>query len=233
MCCKYDCEVTNISIEIKRGKMNTTINESWPNNCSDIEATAQDNNWETRDSGNWKQTCAVASGIVKTDGGNNSWWHYARCTSALSSADHYATAPLTVSANYGGGTASRMASGANTCYTFDYYTNNYRRIWKWVADSPTNIATTAMSGAISAVGWKCDISGTTLTGIATGYSNLQGTDSAISGNLYCGIGLVPGAGAADNCVLGAWQASDGIVPANPKSPFGGIMLNGPFRRNIF
>lgn len=120
----------------------------------------------------------------------------ARAESDLSSSDLYSQADVS-----GGfpGVGARYSSSAKTYY-FAQWISNWQ-IRKYVAGAFTSIANSGTSGPPTTVKLTCN--GSSLEVFSNGVSQVSATDTAISGNLRCGIHGFSGAETWDN-----FQAAD-------------------------
>lgn len=218
MCCRYRCEASELTNEIPRGKHATSYTETF--NGADQAAFGRDLTWV--------ETFGTALQSKSNQGyvgdGTNQW---ARCSSAVSSANHRVY--FSVTTDTGDdliAACSRYSTTADTHY-FGGFRNasNNRCIYKRVAGSDTALVNDSYDAAITYIESKSD--GTTQTGYANATSS-SATDSAISGIYTGGVRMYGRKGTyIDN-----WVITDLVVP-NPKNVFGGIMLDGPFRRVVF
>jgi len=141
----------------------------------------------------------------------NGTWGYtnaARCTTPVSSADHWIVVPVTTTDNYACGTAVRM-NGTNTFYVADGHHNNSRRLWKIVTGTVTSLASAAHTGGFSATSLRHEAAASTISAAFAGYPTLSVTDSAIIGALLAGIVITPGF-APTALTLGGLTIDDGL-----------------------
>ena len=225
---KYRCLPSELSTDIRRGRARTTIEDAFSSSLTGW--TTVSGTWGTGDAGGGNYR------LRKLDYPNV--WKSVRNDTAMSSADHYAQGKQYAGGKDGAnfGFASRFSSSAETAYfATSFYGSGTG--YKCVSSSVTYLGassdTTWSTGSVI----RSNCSGTTIQAIYYGAvtRTYSATDSAISGNLQ--------GGAFDNGQYNSregqynegddFYATDGLAAANPKSPFGGIMLDGPFRRNVF
>ena len=200
----------------------TIVTESWPNATTDIEATAQDNSWETIDNSPWYQTIKVVAGRARSTSPFDQS-HFGRCLTAVSAADHAVSANLYSINSYDVGVCARMAAGGTrTCYTFLYRYGTERRLRKNVDGTATTLATAAKSGSLTGELFTLDVDGSTITGASTGDSDLTVTDTSITANLFGGIVLTANAIGETVVEVGPVTIDDGLSAAAG----GGLLLLG-------
>lgn len=128
---------------------------------------------------------------------------HARAESALSSDDHYAQV-LRVAApggNYSGPCARIPASPSTDKTFYTIWADNTSYLVKLVAGTQTNMVTGA-NGMASEI-YKVQADGSTIKGFFAGVENLSVTDTAITGNLYCGLNIF-----GTDAILDDFQAAD-------------------------
>lgn len=110
---------------------------------------------------------------------------HARADSDLSSADHYAQVVWDFNSPFGGPCARVDASGAKTFYTV--FCGSPLYLVKLVAGTQTNITNTSSCSVGNTM--QVRINGSALTGWKNGTQVISTTDTAITGNLRCGLQL--------------------------------------------
>lgn len=176
----------------------TTLNETWPTNGTDI-GTGQDNPWTEMDG-----AYEVASNdLTRTSGGT---WTLARCDTALSSADHYAkviSAGSKPSSSDELWVAARVVTGG----AHTYYCTRLRGstattdLFKGISSSYTSLATDGTSWSIGdSVQVRCN--GSSITARINDTQIMSVTDTSITGNTLTGCGPKNNTDASD------WEASD-------------------------
>lgn len=207
MCKKYLCQPEELSTEIQRGIAKTTITDSFG---GDLSAwTGLTGTWTTA-SGQLKQTATTAFSWIKHN-------------TTLSGTDHYAQIYRTSGNRIG--SWCRAPSGLTIQgYTASPYGATLY-LHKWSHGS----GYTQLGTATDATGTdKTNANGSSITGSVGAYS-VNVTDTSYSSGTYTGCF----GNDSQNHVADNFEASDLVVPTNPKSPLGGIMFNGPLRRNVF
>lgn len=204
---------TNAKKNAKSPKLpKTQLVETWPS--AGAIASGQTHTWDTSVGGSggadpwYANNLSSISGAVKCTTGTG-YWSFGRCSTAVSSVDHWSECAVTISGSHELGPCSRMANGARTTYTMSrYYDGNLVRMWKWVLGGWTLLSSAAKSGAESGLLLRMQSSGSTQTGKCAGLSDLAVTDTSITGNLFGGVGIV--AGLANNPQVGAVTIDDGL-----------------------
>lgn len=173
----------------------TTITESF--NGSENAALGPDLTW-TAISGSWRINSSRAGKTATA-----STVDLARADHDLSSADHYAQIKRigTNSSHYQGACARVPSTSTKTFYGVFQDSSIY--IMKMVSGTQTNITST-VSPAVNGSILKVSANGSTIKSYKDGVEALSTTDTAITGNLRCGIQLF----AAANSLLDDFQAAD-------------------------
>lgn len=206
----------------KPARPTTSASEAWPNVAADVTATAQSQSWESL-----QYTLSVNSGSTgfARAAGANFATHAVRCTTAVSSADHWANLAVYSFTQAGfAGPMARVATGAFTGYAHVVTWGGARYLAKWVGGARTDL------GAVGSGAWSDgDLptaypNGSTITGSWLGKSDLTATDTAITGNLCGGIVFNDDTNAHTYNKVGAWSLDDGLNP--PVSAFSGTPLSG-------
>jgi hypothetical protein len=131
--------------------------------------------------------------------------------SDLATADHEVQADDIFGSNWG--LTARHADASN--FYLLQTQSNAVELWKCVASNFTQLANTTGLTISSGDTIKLSVNGTGLTGYQNGVSRATATDSAISGNLRCGM-RAGGSNTYDN-----WQAADiAVAPAVLQSVIG-------------
>lgn len=209
----------------------TQNNETWPTNGA--ITSGQDFGW-AMNSGPplGTVTFSASSGLVSADVGN-AFYQAARCTDAVSSEDHWTTAPLTITSNYAAGTCVRM-NATNTFYFGYCWYNNERRLRKFVAGTETALDSDAHTAGLSAIDCKTQASASTITCQITGYDLLTVIDTTITGNLLGGIMFLPSAN-NNYCWVGATTIDDGASAGGQPlvKRFGGVPYAHSLGRGVW
>lgn len=194
----------------KPAEPQTSFSESWPTS-GDIRSGGQNQSWACLDTANWDVYANSVGGTVRCQAGGPGYWYNGRCTSAVSSADHWVNAVLVVQTAYSAGPACRMASGAATCYTFQARQfTGVRRLAKFVADTETILSSAAYSFPFSGETWRVRANGSTISGLVGGSTLESVTDTSVTGNLYGGFLLSESGTPAGALSVGAWSIDDGL-----------------------
>lgn len=214
---QYD-RLMSAAVKAKHGanarpeKPETQLVELWPSNGA--ITSGQTYTWAETVVSQWVSGSAVSSNKLGNTS-NGTYNHGARCTTPLSSADHWSQGNLRVSGNYQAQLFSRMAAAAETGYAGGFYGNgsiNRHFLTKYVSGTATtlssgsNIAPTLLPTA--ALG-KMRSNGSTQSFELAGFSALTVTDPAITGNLFGGAGTVDAANNHTNYV-GPVTIDDGL-----------------------
>lgn len=198
--------------EARPRKPETQLIELWPSNGS--ITTGQTYTWAETVVSQWASGSAVSANKLGNTS-NGMVVHGARCTTPVSSADHWSQADLRVNGNYQSQLYSRMAAAAETGYAGGFYVNgsiNRTFLVKYVTgtgttlSNGTNIAPTMLPTA--ALG-KMRSNGSTQSFELAGFTTLTATDTSITGNLYGGAGTVDQANNHTNYV-GPVTIDDGL-----------------------
>lgn len=186
---KYKCDPKEIDTDdkIKIQKPTTTITDDFTRGDGDTIGNTlswtEYHDWDTV-SNRAKFVANQGGAVDVTNGGD------ARAETALSADDHYSQVNVYDLHDWEaqGGSAVRFASGAETFYLHraTLYSSQQSIIAKMVSGTLTNLNITTASPS-SGVLVKTDANGSTLTGYFNGSQVNQCTDTAITGNLYCGI----------------------------------------------
>lgn len=161
----------------------TTITESF--NQADSSTLGPDLTWGEVGA-NW---ATVSNQAAKTELVDNQG-HYARAESDLSSDDHYSQAALyyPVATTYHG-PACRVAGGSTVTFyswaTASEDANGY--LIKFVTGTQTNLVNNAVGSRVDGTLAKIEVDGSALKGYYGGVEKSSTTDTAITGNLRCGL----------------------------------------------
>lgn len=160
----------------------TVLTETWPTNSTTI-SSGQDEPWN-EDSGDVQ----VASGALEpVDSEVQSW---GRCTTDLSSDDHYHEATGTLAADTAhhraSVTARKIDSTTDTCYEQRLRRDNSSALNKRVSGTPTNLDSTIGAQAAGSYALRVEADGSSITGEVDAGTNGPVTDTDITGNLQCG-----------------------------------------------
>lgn len=167
---------------------------------------------------------ATGSGAVYCNG-SLGFVNVARCTTPVSSADHWVTAAVTTANNYTAGVVARL-NATNTYYCADCWHINARRLYKMVLGVDTQLSSEFYGGAFSNVTTTCRTSASTISAEFSGHATQTVTDPSIVGALLGGIAIVPPMGGSTSAIfLGSVTIDDGIVPA-PVAAFSATPLSG-------
>lgn len=207
----------------------TSFAETWPNDCADIEATAQDQSWATLNADGFYDTLKVVSGTVRSSSAGGAQEKLGICSAAVSSEDHIVTGAFTIGdeANASVYVTARNAASAGTFYCHGVARpNQYRRTYKAVAGTLTELyggSSEPVEASGKTFGVRC--SGSTITGSATGLAERDVTDTAITGNLQGGVRIALDAYIDTYGYVGAWSIDDEL-PSAPVAAFSGMPLSG-------
>ena len=206
ICLKYGCDPLKISTTIKRGKAQTTINDTF-------DATWA--GYTVYNEGGGSSTWTSSGGYGYASSNNSTG--YAFNDTNLSSADHYAQA-----SHYWGlinreaGACARCSSSALTCYTAYDDVSGHVAIYKIVAGTRTFLARSSAYDAYSHSSgevWKQEASGSTQTGthVDSGISKST-TDTAISTGVRIGMwDRRDNGGSGYGSKFGSLYGTDGIA----------------------
>jgi hypothetical protein len=204
---------------VKPKKPETTYSETWP--TTGAITSGQDLGWEIPDGGfNVSQAGVLRETI-------NFYLSSARCTSAVSSSDHYATLAITLYVgNQPGnaGPACRFSVSALTYYKYYYSTGQNRLLYKSVAGSLTQLSTTSAPSYVQGDIWRVTINGSTLTGSDPRHADATVTDTSITGNLLGGLTFYDDTNNHGYNWVGAFSVSD--IATAPVAAFSGTPLSG-------
>lgn len=170
--------------------------------------------------GPYESTFGIASNVAShykpsTDGSGVDYCAY---MSALSSADHWCQVTLnssTIGANGSAYVICRQTSVPDRNHyralnNFSSGSNSTLQISKLVSGTGTTIVNDSSRSKTLPWTMKLDVSGSTLTAYWNGTAYPTGTDTAHTGNLYCGLGSNissrPGTNTFDD-----WSCDDGIT----------------------
>lgn len=192
----------------KPARPTTSFAEAWPNVAADITATAQTQSWASN-----QYTLSVDSGGTgfAHAAGATFAIHCVRCTSAVSSADHWADVAAYAFGQPGyAGPMARVATGAFTGYSHMVTWDSVRHLLKWVGGSRTNLSSVSAGSWSSGETLRTQASGSTITGSWSGKADLTATDTAITGNLCGGIVFQDDTNQHQHNKIGAWSVDDGL-----------------------
>lgn len=214
---QYD-RLMSAAVKAKHGanarpeKPETQLVELWPSNGA--ITSGQTYTWAETVVSLWASGSAVSANRLGNTS-NGVTVHGARCTTPVSSADHWAQGNLRVNGNYQAQLYSRMAAAAETGYAGGFYGNgsiNAHILVKYVTGTGTNLsvgANIAPTYLTTAALGKMRSNGSTQSFELAGFATLTATDTAITGNLYGGAGTVDQAQNYTNYV-GPVTIDDGI-----------------------
>ena len=194
----------------------TQLVETWPTNGA--ITSGQTYTWA-----NALGTGTVSGGYIQSNAGASQM--FARCTSAVSSADHWTDAAVSNTTFFHAGAACRFSSSALTCYwAVWYWSNSNDYLIKHVAGAQTVVGTLAHAGA-SAVGTtRCRANGSTISMDWDGANKITATDTAIAGNLFGGVQVYPDTGQQTSVKVGQVTIDDGLSAAAGGGGVGSAML---------
>lgn len=184
----------------------TSFAEAWPNVAADITATAQTLSWASM-----QYTLSVNSGGTgfAHAAGATFAIHAVRCTSAVSSADHWADLAVYAFGQPGYfGPMARAASGSFAGYSHIVTFGGSRYLSKWVAGTRTDLSSVATGSWSNGESPRVRANGSTITGSWSGKSDLTATDTAITGNLCGGIVFQDDTNQHQHNKVGAWSIDD-------------------------
>ena len=172
----------------------TTINENW--NCVNSDSLTCQLTWTEIESDLDIVTNAVEKGIVDAN------WAFARADTDLATADHYSQATILnlVSTNIVSRALMARKDGTATLtfYLADLVFQTSAHSWRTfrrVAGTFTAIGTDKTTPAPAANDiLKIEVNGSTIRRLINGVENDSVTDTNITGNLRCGVGIYEDAG---------------------------------------
>lgn len=186
----------------------TSVTETWPNVAADITVTAQSQSWASQ-----QYTLSVTSGQTgfAHAAGATFAIHAVRCTSAVSSADHWVDLAVYAFGQPGYfGPMCRAATGAFTGYSHIVTLGGSRYLSKWVAGTRTDLSSASAGSWSNGDAPRSRANGSTITGSWSGKSDLTATDTAITGNLCGGIVFQDDTNQHQHNKVGAWSIDDGL-----------------------
>lgn len=149
----------------------------------------------------------------------------ARADTDLATANHYAQAKvnLTVDEGSGGGVIARKDSTATmTFYMSDIvWSNDTSRLFKSIAGTFTAIGTPVATTLVVPTQYlvRLEVNGSTLTTKVDGVTKQTETDTAIAGNLRCGIRGQSAAGGTGRVEWDDFEAGDLVTAKVPYQPW--------------
>jgi len=161
----------------------------------------------------------------------NSVVEHARAESALSSDDHYAQIlrVSTVDNSDYQGPCARIPASPSTDKTFyTLWSDGASYLTKFVTGTQTVIATG--SRAVASEIYKVQADGSTIKGFYAGAEALSVTDTAITGNLHCGINAFGSGATLDDFEAADLAAGGGFIPyPRPRGLVAGMsVMSGGF-----
>ena len=204
----------------------TQLVELWPNNGA---VTSQTYTWAQETSAPWASSGAAVSANKLGNTSNGTSFHGIRCTTPVSSADHWSTGQIRVNGDYQAHLMTRVANGAATCYFGGFVSSGGFRLnflSKYVAGAGTtlgtgpNITPTLLPTPTTGTARS---NGSTQSFELTGFTTLSVTDTSVTGNLYGGAGTSDAANNYTNYV-GPVTIDDGLSAAAGGGGVGAAML---------
>lgn len=185
----------------------TQLVETWPNaSVASLNGTTQSLPWVTNGT-----TMTVSGSRLR---GQSATQCFARCTTPVSSADHWADAVCYNAGPvyYHAGPCVRMASGAVTSYwAVRFVADNNVYLLKHVSGTQTLLATAAQAGTLNGNVVRCSANGSTIASIYDGAAKSSVTDTSITGNLFGGVQSYPiDAGSVAGLEVGQVTIDDGL-----------------------
>ena len=183
-----------------------SISENW--NCANQAGSLTCQlTWDDRAEGNW--------GIVTNraqDSASDGSFRVAQAASNLATADHQAQATIiTNTIGIAGFVGVTVRHHATTVNRYQWYSRKNDApaddhvLAKFVADVETTLGTAA-DDFVSGEVLKLDCNGSTITGYIGGVSKVSATDTAVTGNLRCGV--IGHIGGVSTVALDDWSAAD-------------------------
>jgi len=206
--------------KVKPVKHETTQSESWP--TTGAITSGQNLTWEVADGAFNVSSAGVLRETMNTYRG------LARCTSAVSSADHYATLSVAPPGWLQPGTMGPCgrfsANPSVNYYLYEYASTTSRFLYKRVGAALTQLAAPGVCSFTNGDVWRVTCNGSTITGSDPRNADLSVTDTTITGNLLGGVDFFDDTNNHTFNYAGAFSIVDLAVA--PVAAFSGAPLSG-------